>query len=110
MAEVTQHVVRDHDPQASARAPSLSPPTEKSLAVRVASFEYQYDLNGNVSAIIDQQRGTGYNRYMGYDGLDRLMEAGSERFGGDNWNRYTYDVLDNILTAKLPGVRTSRAA
>nr|WP_301541436.1 RHS repeat-associated core domain-containing protein [Xanthomonas euvesicatoria] len=71
----------------------------------VASFEYQYDANGNVGAIIDQQRGTGYNRYMGYDGLDRLMEAGSERFGGDNWNRYTYDVLDNILTAKLPGVR-----
>ncbi|MBB4130001.1 RHS repeat-associated core domain-containing protein [Xanthomonas sp. 3075] len=71
----------------------------------VASFEYQYDANGNVSAIVDQQRGTGYNRYMGYDGLDRLMEAGSERFGGDNWNRYTYDVLDNILTAKLPGIR-----
>ncbi|OHX25774.1 hypothetical protein BHL63_11775 [Xanthomonas alfalfae] len=71
----------------------------------VASFEYQYDANGNVGAIIDQQRGTAYNRYMGYDGLDRLMEAGSERFGGDNWNRYTYDVLDNILTAKLPGVR-----
>ncbi|MEN9115126.1 wall-associated protein, partial [Xanthomonas perforans] len=39
----------------------------------VASFEYQYDANGNVGAIIDQQRGTGYNRYMGYDGLDRLM-------------------------------------
>ncbi|CCG38159.1 RHS repeat-associated core domain-containing protein [Xanthomonas citri] len=71
----------------------------------VASFEYQYDANGNVGAIIDQQRGTAYSRYMGYDGLDRLMEAGSERFGGDNWNRYTYDVLDNILTAKLPGVR-----
>ncbi|QBG91778.1 RHS repeat-associated core domain-containing protein [Xanthomonas oryzae] len=73
----------------------------------VASFEYQYDANGNVGAIIDQQRGTGYNRYMVYDGLDRLMEAGSERFGGDNWNRYTYDVLDNILTAKLPGVQES---
>nr|WP_252513597.1 RHS repeat-associated core domain-containing protein [Xanthomonas arboricola] len=71
----------------------------------VASFEYQYDANGNVSAIFDQQRGAGFNRYMGYDGLDRLMEAGSERFGGSNWNNYTYDVLDNILTAKLPGVR-----
>nr|WP_155617039.1 RHS repeat-associated core domain-containing protein [Xanthomonas translucens] len=71
----------------------------------VASFEYQYDVNGNVSAIFDQQRGTDYDRYMGYDGLDRLMEAGSERFGGDNLNRYTYDVLDNILTAKLSGIR-----
>ncbi|MBB3823460.1 RHS repeat-associated protein [Xanthomonas arboricola] len=71
----------------------------------VASFEYQYDANGNVSAIFDQQRGAAFNRYMGYDGLDRLMEAGSERFGGSNWNNYTYDVLDNILTAKLPGVR-----
>lgn len=33
-AEVIQHVVRDHEPPASARAPSLSPPTKKSLAVR----------------------------------------------------------------------------
>ncbi|XHH27934.1 hypothetical protein WIW49_10615 [Xanthomonas euroxanthea] len=41
---------------------------------------------------------------MGYDGLDRLVEAGSGRFGGDSWNRYTYDVLDNILSAQLPGV------
>ncbi|WP_407290129.1 RHS repeat domain-containing protein [Xanthomonas campestris] len=70
----------------------------------VASFEYQYDPNGNVTGIFDQQRGESLNRYMGYDGLDRLMEAGSARFGGDHWNRYTYDVLDNILTAKLPGV------
>ncbi|MCS3746398.1 RHS repeat-associated protein [Xanthomonas arboricola] len=70
----------------------------------VASFEYQYDANGNVTGIFDQQRGESLNRYMGYDGLDRLMEAGSARFGGDHWNRYTYDVLDNILTAKLPGV------
>ncbi|PPT47052.1 wall-associated protein [Xanthomonas arboricola] len=70
----------------------------------VASFEYQYDANGNVTTIYDQQRGVGYNRHMGYDGLDRLVEAGSGRFGGDSWNRYTYDVLDNILTAQLPGV------
>ncbi|EKQ58405.1 wall-associated protein, partial [Xanthomonas citri pv. malvacearum str. GSPB1386] len=33
---------------------------------------------------------------MVYDGLDRLTDAGSGGFGGDNWNRYTYDVLDNI--------------
>ncbi len=70
----------------------------------VASFEYQYDANGNVTTIYDQQRGVGYNRHMRYDGLDRLVEAGSGRFGGDSWNRYTYDVLDNILTAQLPGV------
>lgn len=70
----------------------------------VASFEYQYDANGNVTTIYDQQRGVGYNRHMGYDGLDRLVEAGSGRFGGDSWNRYTYDVLDNILTAQLSGV------
>ncbi|WP_153064973.1 RHS repeat domain-containing protein [Xanthomonas arboricola] len=70
----------------------------------VASFEYQYDANGNVTTILDQQRGVGYNRHMGYDSLDRLVEAGSGRFGGDSWNRYTYDVLDNILSAQLPGV------
>lgn len=34
VAEVTQLVARDHDPPVSARAPSLSLPTEKSLAVR----------------------------------------------------------------------------
>ncbi|WAT15827.1 RHS repeat domain-containing protein [Xanthomonas fragariae] len=70
----------------------------------VASFEYQYDANGNVTTIYDQQRGVGYNRHMGYDGLDRLVEAGSGQFGGDSWNRYTYDVLDNILSAQLAGV------
>ncbi|WP_151421700.1 RHS repeat-associated core domain-containing protein [Xanthomonas citri] len=70
----------------------------------VASLEYQYDANGNVTTILDQQMGSVYNRHMGYDGLDRLIEAGSWRFGGDAWNRYTYDVLDNILTAQLPGV------
>ncbi|WAT15825.1 hypothetical protein [Xanthomonas fragariae] len=70
----------------------------------VASFEYQYDANGNVTTIYDQQRGVGYNRQMGYDGLDRLVEAGSGQFGGDSWNRYTYDVLDNILSAQLAGV------
>lgn len=34
VAEVTQQVVRDHDPPVSAGAPSLSPHAEKSLAVR----------------------------------------------------------------------------
>nr|WP_323134523.1 RHS repeat-associated core domain-containing protein [Xanthomonas campestris] len=70
----------------------------------VASLEYQYDANGNVTTILDQQMGSVYNRHMSYDGLDRLTDAGSWRFGGDAWNRYTYDVLDNLLSAQLPGV------
>ncbi|WP_274396955.1 RHS repeat domain-containing protein [Xanthomonas cucurbitae] len=70
----------------------------------VASLEYQYDANGNVITILDQQMGSVYNRHMAYDGLDRLTDAGSWRFGGDAWNRYAYDVLDNLLSAQLPGV------
>lgn len=70
----------------------------------VASLEYQYDAGGNVTTILDQQMGSVYNRHMSYDGLDRLTDAGSWRFGGDAWNRYTYDALDNLLSAQLAGV------
>jgi RHS repeat-associated protein len=71
----------------------------------VVAYEYRYDGNGNVTAIFDQQQGDGYSRVMEYDGLDRLTGAGSASFGRDHWHRYTYDVLDNLLSARLGGVR-----
>lgn len=71
---------------------------------------YAYDLNGNVESIIDVQDGGHLawavrNRYLGYDGLDRLTAAGSGSFGGDHWHRFSYDVLDNITSWKLAGVK-----
>lgn len=73
--------------------------------VNVLSYEYQYDQNGNVSSIYDQQQGGPYDRHMQYDGLNRLTAAGSVNFGGDWWHRYTYDALDNIRSSKLGGVK-----
>ncbi|MBD9468385.1 RHS repeat-associated core domain-containing protein [Pseudoxanthomonas sp. PXM01] len=71
---------------------------------------YAYDANGNVESITDVQAGGHLawavrNRYMGYDGLDRLTSAGSGSFGGDHWHRFTYDALDNITSWKLAGVK-----
>ncbi|MBN6149308.1 wall-associated protein [Xanthomonas sp. AmX2] len=71
----------------------------------VAAYEYRYDAAGNVAIIYDQQQGDGYSRSMSYDGLDRLTAAGSASFGGDHWHRYVYDALDNVLSARLGGVR-----
>ncbi|MFT4246720.1 MAG: Ig-like domain-containing protein, partial [Pseudomonas sp.] len=71
----------------------------------VVAYEYRYDASGNVTIIYDQQQGSDYNRIMEYDGLDRLTGAGSVSFGGDHWHRYTYDALDNLLSARLGGVR-----
>lgn len=71
---------------------------------------YAYDGNGNVSSILDVQDGghLGWamrNRYLSYDGLDRLTDAGSGSFGGDHWHRFTYDALDNMKSWKLAGVK-----
>ena len=71
---------------------------------------YAYDGNGNVTSILDVQNGgnlgwTVRNRYLGYDGLDRLTDAGSGSFGGDHWHRFTYNALDNITSWKLAGVK-----
>lgn len=67
----------------------------------VVAYEYRYDASGNVTTIYDQQQGDAYSRIMEYDGLDRLTGAGSASFGGDHWHRYSYDALDNLLSARL---------
>lgn len=71
---------------------------------------YAYDANGNVESILDVQDGGHLawavrNRYLAYDGLDRLTAAGSGSFGGDHWHRFSYNVLDNITAWKLAGVK-----
>lgn len=71
----------------------------------VTSLEYVYDRNGNPTQIHDLAQGATYDRTMEYDGLDRLTAAGSARFGGDHWHRFTYDAVDNIRSWKLTGVK-----
>ena len=60
---------------------------------------YAYDGDGNVAAITTP--GNAENVTMSYDSLDRLSEADSPLFGpsGSNKAVYTYDVLDNLLSA-----------
>ncbi len=71
-------------------------------------YSYFYDANGNPTHIGNELT-AGYDlrdRWMTYDGLDRLTDAGSGSFGGtDNWHRYTYDALDNIKSWKQAGVK-----
>ncbi|WP_411851535.1 RHS repeat domain-containing protein [Stenotrophomonas sp. LGBM10] len=71
----------------------------------VLDFDTRFDPNGNVSDIFDLALGPFYNRHMSYDGLDRLVAAGSNNFGGDYWHRFTYDALDNLKSWTLPGVK-----
>lgn len=68
---------------------------------------YYYDANANPTHIADELE-IGYSlrdRWMAYDGLNRLTDAGSASFGGDHWHRFTYDALDNLKSWKLPGVK-----
>jgi len=66
---------------------------------------YAYDRNGNVTVIGDYTN-TNHTRWMAYDGLDRLVYAGSHTyFGGDNNHHFTYDALDNLRSWKLAGVK-----
>lgn len=81
---------------------------QRVLSPGVADLRYDYDQNGNVTVIGDETpgRNTGvYSRWLHYDGLDRLTDAGSCMFGGDCWHRFTYDALDNMKSWKLPGVK-----
>ncbi len=74
----------------------------------VLNHGYNYDQNANVTVISDNIQGGGdgtYSRWMHYDGLDRLIDAGSCSFGGDCWHRFTYDALDNLKSWKLPGIK-----
>ncbi|WP_314101486.1 RHS repeat protein [uncultured Stenotrophomonas sp.] len=70
----------------------------------VLDYRSSYDPAGNVSRIEDGVN-AGRNRDMSYDGLDRLVQTVSPVFGGDGIMRYTYDVLDNLRSAKLAGVK-----
>jgi YD repeat-containing protein len=70
----------------------------------VLSNAYTYDAAGNVAQIADSLDAT-RTRTMQYDGLDRLTQATSTSFGGDGVMKYTYDVLDNLRSAKLTGVK-----
>ena len=67
-------------------------------------LQYSYDANSNVNNIYDLDTPS-KNRYLSYDGLDRLTAAGSQVFGGDHWHRFAYNALDNITSWKLAGVK-----
>jgi len=70
----------------------------------VLDYRTSYDPAGNVSRIEDGVN-AGRHRDMRYDGLDRLVQTDSPVFGGDGSMRYTYDVLDNLRSAKLAGIK-----
>lgn len=81
---------------------------QRVLSAGVADMRYDYDANGNVSVIADDtpgRNGGTYSRWMYYDGLDRLTDAGSCMFGGDCWHRFKYDALDNMTSWKLGGIK-----
>ena len=72
---------------------------------------YEYDPNGNIGAITDEQEGVS-SRAMGYDGLDRLTAANSPGVWGNA--SYGYDALDNIrrrlprsVSERFPARRTA---
>ncbi len=68
-------------------------------------LHYSYDANGNVDNIYDLDTPS-KNRYLFYDGLDRLTAAGSATFGGsDHYHRFTYNALDNMTSWKHAGVK-----
>ena len=77
----------------------------RSTDAGIIDYESSFDANGNVTALLDRVRGDHYSRWMTYDGLDRLTSAGSCSFGGDCWHRFSYDVLDNLKSWKLAGVK-----
>ena len=62
----------------------------------VVQDAYDYDANGNVASITDQQEGLS-SRAMGYDGLDRLTSASGIWGAGS----YGYDPLDNLRTSMV---------
>ncbi|WP_223807134.1 RHS repeat domain-containing protein [Montanilutibacter psychrotolerans] len=69
--------------------------------VAVHDDSYDYDANGNVAAISDGLPGAPGNRTMTYDNFDRLTGVTAPMFGGDGVASFGYDVLDNLLSAKV---------
>jgi len=72
--------------------------TDSGSAGKVIDDGYDYDANGNVAAISDGLPGAPGNRDMQYDGLDRLLAVTAPSFGNAS---YSYDVLDNIVSAAV---------
>ncbi|MGS1079154.1 hypothetical protein [Pseudoxanthomonas beigongshangi] len=65
---------------------------------------YSYDGHSNLSGILDATAGARQSRTMSYDGMDRLLTAQSQMYGGtDNTARYTYDALDNLRSLSVDG-------
>ncbi|RNF86387.1 RHS repeat protein [Lysobacter psychrotolerans] len=69
--------------------------------VAVHDDNYDYDANGNVAAISDGLPGAPGNRTMTYDNFDRLTGVTAPMFGGDGVASFGYDVLDNLLSARV---------
>ena len=63
----------------------------------VNEFTYNYDNKANNTNIWDLGRGNTYSRWMSYDDLDRLTDAGSGSFGGDGWHRYVSSPVKRTL-------------
>jgi RHS repeat-associated protein len=61
---------------------------------------YTYDANGNPTSIIDQAQAI-TNRTMGYDGLDRLVQANSPNVWGSG--SFGYDSVDNLRSSVVGG-------
>lgn len=70
----------------------------------VLSQHYHYWPDGNLGHVADNLDST-RSRWMAYDGLDRLTAVASGIFGGDNWQAFSYDALDNLRSWKQAGVK-----
>ena len=72
----------------------------------IVGFTHEYDASGNTTRIDDTAQGINFNRYLEYDGLDRLTRASSAMFGGSHHRiDYAYDAIDNLRAVTNPGVR-----
>ena len=58
---------------------------------------YQYDANGNVAQILDDQEGLNTRGMPYYDGLDRLRAAS----GPWGTAQFSYDALDNLVASTV---------
>lgn len=66
---------------------------------------YSYDNSGNIISIADGSDGARGSRVMSYDSRNRLIAAESPMFGAAV---YSYDGLDNLLSASVSGGTQSR--
>ncbi|MQA63422.1 MAG: hypothetical protein GEU86_18475, partial [Actinophytocola sp.] len=64
------------------------------------SFEYAYDVNGNLTSLTDGSSGAEVDAYdLSYDGLNQLSSVAEKARGTvENTTSYTYDVNGNTLT------------